>query len=298
MQFRTDLAMENHEQRLCEIQAKTLSGVSAKEYTRNGFLVHHVKVINDEGAMQIEKPVGSYVTLMLDPLIKREEDAFSRCAEAIAFELRELLPSKANSALICGIGNPAVTPDAVGPIAVEHIMVTRHMIERLPRYFGSYRPVSAVSPGVLGMTGIETGEILKGIISRTHPDFIIAVDALAAHDVERLCTTVQVSDTGIIPGSGVGNSRNAITYEELGIPVLAVGVPTVVDAVTLAKKLLWQSGCTEICDNFLSECTDTMMVTPREIDTRVSDVGKLIGYAINLALHDGLSVSDVDMFLS
>ncbi len=298
MELRTDLAIETHQQRLNETKAQTLSGVSAREYNRFGFSIHHVKVLNDEGAKLIEKPIGSYITLTLDPLIKREENAFSRCSEAIAHELRQLLPIGAKSALVCGIGNPAITPDAVGPIAVEHTMVTRHMIERLPRYFSAYRPVSAVSPGVLGMTGIETGEILKGVISRTHPDFVIAVDALAAHDMERLCTTIQISDTGIVPGSGVGNSRNAITHEELGIPVIAVGVPTVVDAVTLAQKLLKTVGCSSFDENLLSGCTKTMMVTPREIDTRVADVGKLIGYAINLALHDGLTVTDIDMFLS
>ena len=298
MKIRTDLAVEAHEMSCKGAQASSIEGVVAHEETIDGYQVTVVKVLNSAGAQAIGKPIGQYVTVTIEPILHREEHAFARCCAVLSDQLRSLLPTGASAALIAGLGNPKITPDAVGPIAVENIVVTRHLIETIPTYFSSYRPVCAVSPGVLGMTGIESGETIKGIVEQIQPDFVIAIDALASRKLSRVCTTIQFSDTGIVPGSGVGNARNAINQDEIGIPVIAIGVPTVVDATTLAWDLLEESGQPHPDRELLEACGKQMIVTPREIDTRVSDAGKLIGYSINLALHDGMTVEDVDMFLS
>ena len=296
MYLNTDLAMEAHELRLRTAQAASIPGVAAEEYTSFGYPVTNVHVLDAQGAQALGKPVGTYVTVSVSPLARREEDAFARGCQAVSSLLRDMLPADTASVLVAGIGNPSVTPDAVGPLTVRHILVTRHLLASDPTRFGKFRPVSAISPGVLGMTGVETGEILRGLCEKIRPDCLIAVDALASRSTDRLCTTVQLSDTGIIPGSGVGNARNAIDRSTLGIPVIAVGVPTVVDTATLVLDLL--DGTAEAKDIVLPDSARQMFVTPRTIDTQVADIAKLIGYSIDLALHDGLTVSDLDLFLS
>ncbi len=290
--IRTDLAMEAHE--LCQARGRSLSGVVVRDYDNDGVTVHCVRVETDDGAGAIGKPVGTYLTVGIKPYLRREEDAFSRHCQVLSALLRSLLPKKGSSVLVAGLGNPAITPDAVGPLTMPHILVTRHMVRSMPDRFSSFRPVSAVHPGVLGTTGVETGEILLGICQRTQPDCIIAVDALASRSADRLCTTVQLSDTGIVPGSGVGNARNALNRQTMGVPVIAIGVPTVVDAATLCADLLNDEEA-GLC---LPEAARGMMVTSREIDTQVADVAKLLGYSIDLALQDGLSIADLELLLS
>ena len=175
-----------------------------------------------------------------------------------------------------------MTPDAVGPLAADSILITRHLIDAMPQHFSGFRPVAALRPGVLGTTGVESAEAVRGLVDRLHPSAVIAVDALASRRVGRVCCTVQFSDTGIIPGSGVGNDRAGLSRDTLGIPVAAIGLPTVIDAGGFSDD----------------PRAEQMFVTPRDIDTVVRDAAKLIGYGINLALHDGLTIGDVDMFLS
>jgi len=292
--YRTDLAMESHEILKQAKRADTIPGISAKEETYHGFTVSTVEVNDTIGAKAIGKPIGTYVTVTIDPLLQRQENAFPTACKVISKQLHKILPDRLRSCLVAGIGNPNITPDAVGPFTVKHIMVTRHIIDSMPAVFGHFLPVSAVSPGVLGMTGVETGELLKGIVSRVRSDCVIAVDALAARSVNRLCTTIQLSDTGIVPGSGIGNARCAIDRKTIGVPVIAIGVPTVVDAVTLAHDLIPHSDAAMHIPPQASQ----MMVTPREIDQRVSDVSKLIGYSINFALHNDLTMADMELFLS
>lgn len=174
--------------------------------------------------------------------------------------------------------------------------MTRHLKKQLPEHFGAFRPVSAMCSGVLGTTGMESSESVAAISRLLRPDVIIAIDALASRHPDRLCRTVQISDTGIVPGSGVGNARQALSRETLGVPVIAIGVPTVVDAATLAIDLAAKAG-TELQAEALSEASE-MIVTPRDIDKSVADISRLLGYSINLALHNGLTIGDVDMFLS
>ena len=297
--IRTDLALEAREI-WSESAGKTtkLPGVEAEEYKKGSFKVSTVRILNGQGERELGKPVGNYITIELDGLIRREENAFNDAVQLLAEQLRSVLElSKDSTVLVAGLGNISITPDAVGPESVNCVMVTRHLKERLPEHFGEFREVSAVQTGVLATTGMESAELIKAIAQRLKPDKVIAIDALASRKMKRLCRTLQIADTGIVPGSGVGNSRAALNYDTLGIPVIAIGVPTVVDAFTLANDIMGDNGVTDISRDRINKDRD-MIVTPRDIDKRVTDVSKLIGYGINVALHDGLTIEDVDMFLS
>ena len=195
-------------------------------------------------------------------------------------QLRALLPDAGprSQILVAGLGNRAMTPDAIGPAAVENLLVTRHMVRALPRQFAGFTSVAALAPGVLAATGMETLELLRGAVQATGSAAVIAIDALAARSRDRLCATVQLGDTGLIPGSGVGNHRKAINAETLGVPVVAVGVPTVIAASLLGEG---------------TEDDDPLFLTPRDIDEKVRELGRLIGYGITLALQEGLTVEDV-----
>lgn len=276
-----------------------LEGVEAWDSEREGYKITTVRIVNDAGAEALGKPVGTYVSLMLDGLVRREEDAFGRAARALAEELKGLLHlSDTAPALVVGLGNRAITPDAVGPKVADYTMVTRHLVERVPEHFGSFRPVSALAAGVLGTTGVESGEIVAALVKETHPACVLAVDALASRSLDRICRTIQIADTGIVPGSGVGNARAALSQETLGVPVIAIGVPTVVDAATLCADVLAEAGRDDLDPAALRSGTGGVIVTPKEIDSQVADLAKVIGYGVNLALQTGLTVQDVEMFLS
>lgn len=297
--IRTDLAVEA--EALCREErtgaAGELPGVRAAERRERGCTVTTVEVLDARGEAALGKPRGTYVTVEPDALIRREENAFPDACAVLSGVLRSLLKmEKTGNYLVVGLGNRDITPDAVGPDTVDCVMVTRHLKERLPVDFAAFRPVSAVCSGVLGTTGIESSDLVRALTEKLRPDAVIAVDALASRSPDRLCRTVQISDTGIVPGSGVGNARQALNRETLGVPVIAVGVPTVVDAGTLAVDLAQKAGAQ--LDPASFGAAGSMIVTPREIDKLVRDVARLIGYSINLALHDGITVEDVDMFLS
>ena len=296
---RTDLAVEAR-QIWMESAAETarLDGVDAAEREREGFPVTAVEVKSAQGAESLGKPMGRYISIELDGLLRREADSFARAAAAIAAELRELFTVTDQApVLVVGLGNRAITPDLLGPLAIDHTLVTRHLVTGVPEHFGHYRPVSAVTPGVLATTGLESAEIAAAVSGAAKPAMVIVVDALAARSMERICRTVQISDTGIVPGSGVGNHRSAIDRAALGVPVLSIGVPTVVDGATLALDLLAQAGREDLEPEALHGQGADVFVTPREIDTQVATLAKAIGYGIDLALHPNLSVSDLEMLL-
>lgn len=294
-QRRTDLALEAKE--LWEESARQttkLQGVEAFSETREGFPTEMVHILDQRGEQALGKPAGRYVTLTMDSLARREEEAFPRAVRAIAGVLSALMDQAAPEglALVVGLGNRAITPDAIGPKVHEHTLVTRHLVEQVPQHFGALRPVASLSAGVLGTTGMESGELVQAVCRRLHPTCVVAVDALASRSLKRLCRTVQLSDTGIAPGSGVGNHRWALDRASLGVPVLAVGVPTVVDGATLAADLLGQEELP-----VLGEGGD-LLVTPKDIDSQVEDLSKAIGYGISLALQPGLRVEDLELLLS
>ncbi|MDR0862552.1 MAG: GPR endopeptidase [Oscillospiraceae bacterium] len=296
---RTDLAVEAEELwRESAGETTELRGVRARERAVNGFQVTTVDILDGEGAAALGKPVGSYTTVEIDKLLHREDDAFTVGARVLADELSALLDLRPEeTVLVAGLGNRAITADAVGPATVGSTMVTSHLVERMPDMFGSLRRVVALETGVLGTTGIESAEVIRAITDRVKPDRVIVVDALAARRLARVCRTVQLADTGIVPGSGVGNARAAINRETLGIPVIAVGVPTVVDAATLAADIAAETGASAelLTDEFLGA---GMVVTPKDIDANVADIAKLVAYGINLALHPELTIDDVTMFVS
>lgn len=294
MAFRTDLAVEaieNHK------TAAALPHVRQSDRTLEGFAIHEVRILSEDAAREIGKPQGRYLTLELDALIRREEDAFPRACKALSTLLRELLPHPNDGpVLIAGLGNRMITPDAIGPQTADHVIATRHLVAQSPAIFADWRPVSALAPGVLGQTGVETGEVICGVLDRVRPAAVIAVDALAAGRLSRLLRTVQLADTGITPGAGVGNARAALNKETLGVPVIAVGVPTVVDGATLAHEISSQLGQPD-CEA-LDDLSQPVMITTRDIDREVADISRMIGYAVNMALHPHLGVADIDLYLS
>lgn len=295
MAFRTDLAVEAIENM---DKAADVRQVRQAEHTIEGFSVNEVDILTERAAREIGKPRGRYLTLELDALIRREEDAFPRACRALSSLLRGLLPETAPSApiLVTGLGNRMITPDAIGPQAVDHVIATRHLVEQVPDVFASWRPVSALAPGVLGQTGVETGEVVCGVLDRIRPAAVLAIDALAAGRLSRLLRTVQLADTGITPGAGVGNAREALNEQTLGVPVIAMGVPTVVDGATLAHEITGQLGG-PTCEA-LEDLSRPVMITTRDIDREVADIARMIGYSVNMALHPHLTVEDIDLYLS
>ncbi len=291
----TDLALEAH-QLWQENTGKTtlLSGVQAQDRVREGFSVSTVRILDQQGSDALGKPPGTYVTLTLDETNRMERGAFSRAVRAVAQELSPMLPEENfhSPVLVAGLGNRAITPDAIGPKAQEYILVTRHLVEQLPQQFSSFRPVASVSTGVLGNTGMESGEIVESLCRSLKPCCVLVVDALASRSTERLCRTIQLADTGITPGSGVGNHRHALTKETLGVPVIAIGVPTVVDGATLAADLL------DLDEPPQLQGERKLLVTPKDIDSQVTELSRIIGYAISAALQPGLTVEDLEMMLN
>ncbi|WP_312939242.1 GPR endopeptidase [Oscillibacter sp.] len=293
---RTDLALEAQElwQEGAEKTAK-LSGVKAGKSRREGYPVTRVKILDEGGAKTLGKPVGTYLTLDFTAYWQRKEDYFQRAVRALGAELKAMLPGD-GAALVIGLGNRAMTPDAVGPLTLESVLITRHLLAAMPKQFGGFRPVSAFSVGVLGTTGVESAEAVRGLVKEVEPDFVIAIDALASRRTGRVCAAVQLSDSGIVPGSGVGNHRAALNKDSLGVPVFAVGVPTVVDAATLAADLLEESGVTEFDEKRLRSRKQPMTVTPRDIDAQVRELGRVLGYGVNWALQE-LEIEDMAALL-
>lgn len=289
--LRTDLAMEARE--IAGADTQTLPGVHFSDYEQNGMHIDVMEVESQEGADILCKPIGRYVTAEIGRFLRRNDDAFQDTAEGISHIIRDMLGLRPDATvLIACLGNPAITPDAIGPKCARNVMVTRHLKEQMPETFEAFRGVSVVCPGVLGTTGIESAALVAAAVETVKPGAVIAVDALASRSMNRLCRTIQICDTGIAPGSGVGNHRYALNRESLGVPVIALGVPTVVDAATLAYDLTGGNASGD------AEADTEMIVTPRDIDSFVSDAAKLLGYAVNFALHDGLSIGDIDMFVS
>lgn len=290
MQFRTDLAMECVSKQGNWVE----NGIKSEIEQIDSITINKITVLNEVGAARIGKDIGQYITLQI-PSFSEVSDNYNGQIRAVASQIENMIP-KDGTVLVVGLGNQSVTPDNIGPKTINRILATRHLSREFYRSCGlnDLRPVAALSFGVLGQTGIESSEIVKSVANKIEPAAIIAVDALASRSIERLGTTIQLTDTGISPGSGVGNHRKEISKKLLGIPVIAIGVPTVVDCVTLAGDLLRndRDSMNDIRNN-ISPKAAQMMVTPREIDLLIDKAAYVLSLSINMALQPELSEREI-----
>ncbi len=291
MNFRTDLALERRE----TLDESEIDGVSCHTQSDENVTVSTIIIQNEHGSEVLGKPKGTYITLEVKPFMSSAELLDSQLT-TLAEKLKALLP-ETGTVLVAGLGNEKITPDALGPRCISLLLATRHISDELAKSIGftSLRSVAGIVPGVLGQTGIETVEIIEGVVKKIKPSAVIIVDALASRKLSRLGTTVQMTNTGVSPGSGVGNSRKNIDEKTLGVPVVAIGVPTVVDGATMAFDLLEKLDITQEPEMYAKKMRDEkfMMVTPKEIDLVIDRAAKLVAMGINLALQPSLSAEEI-----
>lgn len=326
---RTDLALEKH-QMAVEEKGEDIEGIEVDERQSDGVNISKLLINSESASKVLSKPVGQYLTFEAQNLKKHDAELEEKLQNVFAEEFSKFLKeqdiSEEAEALIIGLGNWNITPDALGPKVVENLLITKHIFELMPEQIGDgFRNVSAFAPGVMGLTGIETSEIVQGVIEKSKPDFLIVIDALASRSIKRVNTTIQVANTGIQPGSGIGNKRKALDKKNLGIPVIAIGVPTVVDAVSITNDTIdfmmahlqkqidirnpFETSTTkeDNSDNFLglvgelsenekrglihevlSPLGYNLMVTPKEVDTFIENMANIIASGLNMALHQGI----------
>ena len=307
--FRTDLALERRDIFKKSNNLDEIDGIDAEEKVIDENLkVSKVKITNSNGEQAIGKPIGDYITIDIKNLKIADEEEIQKSAEILSNELKLIINKHIDykdDILIAGLGNLHVTPDSLGPKVVSDIDITRHIIKYMPQYIDeNARPVSAISPGVLGTTGIETLEVLEGVIDKIKPKMLIVIDALASRSIERISSTIQLSDTGIVPGAGVGNTRKELSKKTLGIPVIAIGIPTVVESAVLVndcldlfiEKLQEEAKSNEYLnklkeqDNYeeikeaLNPYDYNMIVTPKEIDELIKNMASIVARGINLSV--------------
>lgn len=320
---RTDLALETREIYKSEF-GKEVDGLLVEEKEINDIKITTVDIVNEQGEKIMGKPQGRYITLEMPEYTHYDGEIKDNVAHLLGETLSNIINIKEDKlALVVGLGNWNVTPDALGPDVVEKIMVTRHLKKIMPdKIDDSVRPVCAIAPGVLGITGIETGEIIKSLVDKIKPHIVICVDALGSRRLKRVARTIQISNTGISPGAGVGNNRMEINEQNLGIPVIAIGVPTVVDAATIANdamdlvldeminqstkggdfyealKSIDKDEKNLLIKDLLTPYVGDLMVTPKEVDDIIDSVSKIISDGINLALQPSLDMEDINKFLN
>lgn len=307
--FRTDLADERNEiYKKANNISTNVDGIEAEEDEAENIKIGRVNIVNENGEQAIGKPQGTYVTLNIKNIKTIQHEEIEKVANVLANELRNLINkhiTDVDDILVVGLGNIYVTPDALGPKVVPEIEVTRHILQYMPKAMPEdTRPVSAIAPGVLGITGIETMEILKGIVDNVKPKMLIVIDALASRNIERISSSIQLSDTGIVPGAGVENTRKEISEKTLGIPVVALGIPTVVDLASitndcirifiedLQQKAMSNDALNKLkdTDNYeqIKEALNVgkynMIVTPKEIDELIENMKEIVALGINQAL--------------
>ncbi|SEN03797.1 GPR endopeptidase [Lihuaxuella thermophila] len=347
--IRTDLAREAHDMAVARRgEGSSIPGVRIEETTENGITTSWIWIDDEAGGEEMGKVPGTYLTLEVPGLRSKDSVLENRVATHFSDQFNRFLQEVGigpnDKALLVGLGNWNVTADAFGPLVMKHAMVTRHLFQLSPEHVAEgYRSVSAISPGVLGITGIETSEIVHGVVEKSKPDFVIAFDSLASRALSRVNTTIQVADTGINPGSGVGNRRKALNRETLGIPVIAIGVPTVVDAVTIAhdtidfvlshisremqgirsnpldpynrptvrelqehevpketrNRMMGMFGGLDaeekrqLIQEVLAPLGQNLIVTPKEVDSFIANIAKLVANGINCALHEAVTMDNV-----
>lgn len=318
----TDLALEIAENISSDFTNIDGVKMAQKEYEDINTSVTVVDIINEMGAEKMQKPIGKYITIESGEIKENNREVhekiiaiLSRCIDRLCSH------NQSSTILVVGLGNSKVTPDALGPKVVDRVLVTRHIRDTISEDIADdVCSVSAISPGVMGVTGIETFEIVKGIAEKIHPDLIIAIDALAARNVSRINSTIQLTNTGVAPGAGVGNKRKTIDFDSMGVPVVAIGVPTVVDAATLANDTidrllsavlpemdkespLYKPLCSlanddkyELITEILSPYSENMFVTPKEVDAVIENLTNIIANGINIALHRGINFEDIGKY--
>jgi spore protease len=315
-EIHTDLAMESRELAMERSNGQEPSGVTTQSEQQGETLITRVTIETEEAGRAIGKQPGYYVTLEAPGLRTHDRDNWEEIAFLLAREIEGYIGrfkfGDNDPCLVVGLGNWAATPDALGPRVVQHILVTRHLSETAPpEKKGGLRPVCALAPGVLGTTGMETGEIVIGVVQRIRPRFVVVIDALASRNTQRMGSTVQIADTGIHPGSGLGNRRIGITQQTLGVPVIAIGVPTVVEASTIVHDALQEIMKTspslvnpkavqqrELVGRVLSPYLNSLIVSPKEIDVMIEDLAKVVSGALNIALHPAVSPEEVFRYLT
>lgn len=320
--IRTDMAVEAKEIYQQNNNGET-PGVDVKEYSRDKLKITSVNILDDVGEQKMGKPKGTYVTIDMPEYAHYDAEAMEQATDVLAKELAGLIKiDKSMTTLVVGLGNWNVTPDALGPKVVSKLMITRHLRELVPDSIDEeIRPVCAIAPGVLGITGIETGEIIKAIAEKIKPNLVICIDALASRRMERVNRSIQIGNSGISPGSGVGNKRMELSQRTLGIPVIAIGVPTVVDAATMANdtidlvidemikqsksgtefynmlKSIDKNDKQKMIEEVLDPFVGNLMVTPKEVDMIIDSLTKIIANGINLALQPALELDEINQYL-
>jgi spore protease len=310
-----DLALEATEALRGDIQ-KEIPGVSEEKEEHTYATVTTIKILNKNGSHIMGRPEGSYVTIESPELKVNDKEIYQEISTIVANKIADLIAelklTTEASVLLVGLGNRNATPDALGPEVVENSLVTRHLFHYAPSELSEgLREVSAIAPGVLGITGIETAEIIKGVVEKLSPDLVIAIDALAASNLERVGTTIQLTNTGINPGSGIGNNRIGINIETMGVPVIAIGVPTVVHAAVIAFEIfgaltqnnpyltqqISEKKMQGIVGQILKPFGGQLVVTPKEIDELILQTAKVIATGINQGLHPGIETNDSSFYL-
>jgi spore protease len=322
--IRTDLAIEAREFYTRKENRQDIPGVIMDVDKKQDITVTRVKIVEEVGARILGKPIGNYITIEVPKLRENDRDLQDEVSDTLSKEIGGIIDIQDDSViLVVGLGNWNVTPDALGPRVIEHLLVTRHIKEYIPEQIDEgVRSVCAIAPGVLGITGIETSEIIRGIVDRIKPDLVIAIDALASRKMDRISTTIQLADTGINPGSGVGNNRKELSQSTLGVPVIAIGIPTVVDAATMASdtidividslvkesnqggefynmlKSMDKTEQSSLISEALSPYIGNLMVTPKEIDRLIEDISVVIANGLNIALHPSIDMEEMNRYLS
>ncbi|MGL5615382.1 MAG: GPR endopeptidase [Sarcina sp.] len=321
--FRTDLAIERRD--IYEKESKeALTGVTIEEEQLEDIKVTTVHIENEEGEKKMGKPIGEYITIEIPELTQFDGATMDEIAHVLSASLEQLINIDENeTALVIGLGNIAVTPDALGPKVIKKLMITRHLKKLMPEAIDEdIRSVCALAPGVLGTTGIETGEIIKSLVSKIEPKVVICIDALSSRSLKRVAKTIQISNTGIVPGAGVGNHRMEINEKTIGIPVIAIGIPTVVNAATIANdamdlvldemieeaeegkefyemlKNIDRNKKANLIKSLLRPFMGELMVTPKEVDEIIDYLSKIVANGINLALQPAMMIEDINSFLS
>lgn len=327
LDVRTDLALEAKE--ICENESgEEIDGVKINERLKDDIKITDVKITGNIGEKNIGKPKGSYITIDIPKYAHYDGEIRNKLSRVVGDELKCIIDSidikidKSMTVLVVGLGNWNITPDSLGPKVISGLMITRHLRQLIPDKIDErIRPVCAVAPGVLGITGIESSEIIRGIVDKIKPNLIICIDALASRKVERVNSTIQISNTGISPGSGVANRRLELSEKTLGIPVIAIGVPTVVDAATMANdtidlvlnemiskserggefykmlKSIDKEEKRKLILEVLNPYSENIMVTPKDVDVIIESISKMLASAVNMALQPELDLEEINSFI-